>query len=494
MKYDIFVSYSRADIDAVTRIVNDIHTQTNAKCWIDWKGIESGDEFVDVIIRAIDSVDTVVFMLSANAMDSYFVKKEIEYARNTGKKIIPVVLDGGKLRGWFLFQFGNVDYTDISKPLEYNKLLDNLKKWYGASSNNTSTNNTTPKTPDVPNNMSARELSKLGYKYYAGDGVAQSHTEALKLFRKSAEMGDAYGEYYLGLYYEKGYGIAQDYSEAVKWYRKAAENDYGFAYNKLGIFYGTGRGVTKDYNEAVKWYRKAAEKGSSAGQYNLALYYEKGYGVAQDYGEALKWYRKAAESGDEDAPKKVEELTAKLAAESKSAKTYKVGDYYNENGKEGVVFEVWDGGRHGKIVSLDIGYSSVWDSRVKFVSKKKLFGPDIGWVNGSRTYADSESDGKANTDKIMSRSDSKYFKACVWCRNKGADWYLPACDELKMIYNNKDVLNAAGARIDGHEWLWASTEYSTNPEYWACYIEMHNGHICDRAKNSSIWARAVATF
>ncbi|MBE6203019.1 MAG: serine/threonine protein kinase, partial [Rikenellaceae bacterium] len=31
---------------------------------------------------------------------------------------------------------------------------------------------------------------------------------------------------------------------------------------------------------------------------------------------------------------------------------YKVGDYYNENGKEGVVFEVSDDGRHGKIVSL----------------------------------------------------------------------------------------------------------------------------------------------
>ena len=33
-------------------------------------------------------------------------------------------------------------------------------------------------------------------------------------------------------------------------------------------------------------------------------------------------------------------------------KTYKVGDYYNENGKEGVVFEVSADGQHGKIVSM----------------------------------------------------------------------------------------------------------------------------------------------
>ena len=40
-----------------------------------------------------------------------------------------------------------------------------------------------------------------------------------------------------------------------------------------------------------------------------------------------------------------------------AAKTYAIGDYYNENGKEGVVFDVWDDGRHGKIVSLDEAYS-----------------------------------------------------------------------------------------------------------------------------------------
>ena len=38
---------------------------------------------------------------------------------------------------------------------------------------------------------------------------------------------------------------------------------------------------------------------------------------------------------------------------STSGKQYKVGDYYNENGKQGVVFEVDGSGCHGKIVSLN---------------------------------------------------------------------------------------------------------------------------------------------
>ncbi len=320
MKYDLFISYSRADIDAVTRIVNDIHTQTNAKCWIDWKGIESGDEFVDVIISAIDSVDTVVFMLSANAMDSYFVKKEIEYARNTGKKIIPVVIDGGKLRGWFLFQFGNVDYTDISKPLEYNKLLDNLKKWYGTF---TSVPSPTPKT------------------------------------------------------------------------------------------------------------------------------------------------------------------TPTLA----SAKTYKVGDYFNESGKKGVVFQVWDGGRHGKIISLD-ETRAPWDSRSKWDS--------ANGYSGTRTYADSESDGKANTDKIMARSDREYFEAFKWCRAKGSSWYLPAKDELKQIYNNKDKLNSTlsqyGTLLSNY-WYWSSTEYvDDKPEFCAWYIAMSSGRTDGYYKYCNGYVRAVSAF
>lgn len=132
-KYNIFVSYSRADIDIVRKLVDDIHAKSKARCWIDWNGIESGDQFVDVIINAIDKVDTVLFILSDNSMSSEFARREIDYARNTGKKIVPVVVDGGKLRGWFLFFFGSVDYIDIKVPMQYDKLLRNIGDWYGAN-------------------------------------------------------------------------------------------------------------------------------------------------------------------------------------------------------------------------------------------------------------------------------------------------------------------------------------------------------------------------
>ena len=171
---------------------------------------------------------------------------------------------------------------------------------------------------------------------------------------------------------------------------------------------------------------------------------------------------------------------------TQSSKTYKVGDYYNENGKKGIVFEVWDGGRHGKIVSLD-ETKVAWDSRVKWYGRK--------CINGTKTYADSESDGKANTDKLMSRSDSQYFLAAKWCRDKGASWYLPAKNELKTIYNNRDIINNSltqiGATTLMGDWYLSSTE-ENGVHAWG--VDMYDGDAADGLKNLGNYVRAVSAF
>ncbi len=174
--------------------------------------------------------------------------------------------------------------------------------------------------------------------------------------------------------------------------------------------------------------------------------------------------------------------------DDKPKSTYSVGDYYNENGLEGVVFEVWDGGRHGKIISLD-ETRAVWDSRVEYDWDKGKF------IRGTRTYADSESDGKANTDKIMARSDSIYFNAFKWCREKGSRWYLPALDELVQINNNKDKLNSTLRQYGtllSDDWYWSSTEdVDYKPEFCAWLVD---GGTSYGHKYSDFYVRAVSAF
>ena len=162
---------------------------------------------------------------------------------------------------------------------------------------------------------------------------------------------------------------------------------------------------------------------------------------------------------------------------------YKVGDYYNENGKQGVVFEVSDGGRHGKIVSLDEA--------------------DLRWCTDEQYYAGialgltDEKNGKANTDKVMQRGDKDQYPAFVWCRNKGADWYLPAKDELEAIHNNKNEINSTLAKYGAqlaNGLYWSSTEYKDNPGFCAWYVSVGNGSTGYNIKLDYGYVRAVSAF
>ena len=126
----IFVSYSRRDRNRVIPFVKELEKKIGEnRIWIDWTGIESGDDFKDRIMSAIDRSEIVLFMLSDNSLQSEYAKMEVEYAHNTDKKVIPVVLDGKPLRDWFLFSFGRINYTDISDNAQVDQLVETLKKF-----------------------------------------------------------------------------------------------------------------------------------------------------------------------------------------------------------------------------------------------------------------------------------------------------------------------------------------------------------------------------
>ena len=318
-KYDIFVSYSRADIDIVQNLVAEIHDRTNARCWVDWEGIENGEEFVDVIIKAIDEVDTVLFILSDNSISSAYVKKEILYARNVGKKIYPVVVDGNALRGWFLFEFGPTDYTDIESLFQYEKLFHNLEK-------------------------------RFGCKSLAPEVEPKVHVE-----------------------------------------------------KKVPV--------------------------------NTVI--------------------------------------------DTSSKTYKVGDLYDENGKQGIVFDVTASGKHGKIVSLEEG-EGFWANSA--VSNKKI-------------DAVLEENGMVNLDMIKKMINwRENYPVSAWCASLGSGWYMPAKKELELIFANNVKINQTLNSIEGDEIkgiYWSSTEYN-EPCAWA--VNMLDGYTSKFYKDDDLYVRAVAVF
>ena len=141
---------------------------------------------------------------------------------------------------------------------------------------------------------------KLGRSYFSGIGLDKNLTEGVKWFRKAAEQGNAKAQCSLASAYSHGQGVETNDTEAINWYRKAAEASYAQAQCSLGGAYFRGMGVETNYTEGAKWFRKAAEQGYAKAQCNLASAYYYGQGVETDHNEALGWYRKAAEAGYAD--------------------------------------------------------------------------------------------------------------------------------------------------------------------------------------------------
>ncbi|MCQ2191712.1 MAG: toll/interleukin-1 receptor domain-containing protein [Paludibacteraceae bacterium] len=125
----IFISYARKDKDEVYPIVDELE-RNGFDCWIDKNGIESGDQFKNVILDAIDGCEIFIYMLSANTLASDWCQKEFNYA-NGFKKIIPVLLKGAKENRRLMFDFSTLDCIDIYDSMQKEKFIRDLKKWTG---------------------------------------------------------------------------------------------------------------------------------------------------------------------------------------------------------------------------------------------------------------------------------------------------------------------------------------------------------------------------
>lgn len=162
---------------------------------------------------------------------------------------------------------------------------------------------------------------------------------------------------------------------------------------------------------------------------------------------------------------------------------YKVGDYYNDGIKEGIVFVVYDGGYHGKIVSID-------ESRELWVGET---------VCENVTAATSKGDGMGNMNKIKRQPNWKSnYPAFAWCASLGDGWYLPAVDELLLIYENKSIINRMlnekgyGEVVD--DLYWSSTEVEEEPDC-AWFVYMIDGDSNYNSKNYIEFSvRAVSVF
>jgi hypothetical protein len=155
--------------------------------------------------------------------------------------------------------------------------------------------------------------------YGSGKGVPENKAEALRWLRIAADHGNTDAMESLGYECENGgkgvaamtslgydcedggKGPTQDYEQAMRWYRKAADMGSAKAMIHVGELYDSGHGVPADYSEAMRWFRKAADKGDGFAMVQISYLYQLGHGVPKDEEQARQWMKRAVTSGDDIA-------------------------------------------------------------------------------------------------------------------------------------------------------------------------------------------------
>lgn len=119
---------------------------------------------------------------------------------------------------------------------------------------------------------------------------------ALKLFRKSADLGYPQAQATIGTLYLKGLPglLKRDIKEGISLLSKAVVAKSLTARFNLGMAYYNGDGVPRDARKASQWLKLAVVQNFSEAKYSLGLLLIDGEGIPKNTNEGLKLLRDAA--------------------------------------------------------------------------------------------------------------------------------------------------------------------------------------------------------
>ena len=122
MDHEIFISYSRKDKD-IAGFVSNVLKENSIKYWIDKEGIYSSSNYKELIVDAIEVSKAVIFISSENSNSSINVIREIGYAVNMNKPILPLILDEAPYAKSIRLDISDIDQIDFKNPMASSKKL-----------------------------------------------------------------------------------------------------------------------------------------------------------------------------------------------------------------------------------------------------------------------------------------------------------------------------------------------------------------------------------
>ena len=119
MNNDVFISYSHHDKKIADALCHYLE-QSNIKCWIAPRDINSGEEYGEVIEKAICNSKIFLLLYSKDSSVSPWVKGELNIAFSEEKYIAPVRIDDTSIEGANRLILNQMHWIDIFPFVERN--------------------------------------------------------------------------------------------------------------------------------------------------------------------------------------------------------------------------------------------------------------------------------------------------------------------------------------------------------------------------------------
>ena len=114
-------------------------------------------------------------------------------------------------------------------------------------------------------------MRSLGYLLGEGKGVPKDDVRAAGLYRRAAELGDAYAQLNLAGMIDQGLGgLKRDVSEAIEWFRRAAQQGLRDANQRLAELLAERNQDRRDAAEAVERITRVAASSPVGAEFRLA--------------------------------------------------------------------------------------------------------------------------------------------------------------------------------------------------------------------------------
>ena len=163
--------------------------------------------------------------------------------------------------------------------------------------------------------------------------------------------------------------------------------------------------------------------------------------------------------------------------------------YLGESFGGGIVFYVYDNGKHGLIIAAEDQSTGINAST--FTSSN--------CCTTTNAFRDGVHAGMSNTERIIISQGSGSYAASLAANYKGGgygDWYLPSIAEMKLIIlNSQYIMSTFINSVDKFKIYWSSNENpSNNKQYWSNYLILDSGNYIAKYSNPSIRVRAIRAF